>query len=81
MSRDTAQTSVPPASPPSMYEPAISLERRLSTEKVLDLFTMEPRVREPPSHSFKVLNIFSLAMSSSNKPTQLDFYTRDSDTV
>ncbi|KAJ7631001.1 hypothetical protein FB45DRAFT_747624 [Roridomyces roridus] len=44
LSRDTASTSISRASSATMTMPVTNLERRLSTQRTIDIFTMKPKV-------------------------------------
>jgi len=56
LSRETASTSISRASTATLSRPISDLERRLSTDRTLDLFTMAPKVvrlqMAPPSLTF-----------------------------
>ncbi|KAF7306995.1 hypothetical protein MIND_00492300 [Mycena indigotica] len=56
LSRDTASTSISRVSSTTMTAPISDLERRLSTQRTLDIFTMRPKVvrlqMSPPSLHF-----------------------------
>ncbi|KAF8922455.1 hypothetical protein CPB85DRAFT_1547938 [Mucidula mucida] len=57
LSRETATTSVSRGSSQTMQMPISDLERRLSTDRTLDIFTMKPKMvrlqMTPPSLTFK----------------------------
>jgi hypothetical protein len=76
LSRETAPTSVPNTNS-IVGGSAMDLERRLSTDRVLDLFTMGPKVRicALPCFVFRVL-IATLAMPTPNQPSEPTVHKR-----
>lgn len=50
LSQETASTSLSRESSQTLSSPVLDLERRLATENTLDIFTMQPKVRDTALH-------------------------------